>query len=166
MGQAVSRALRRDFGEVGITLDQQLDMRYKGQRHSVRVPVRPGESIETIRAGFLRTYLERYGLDDPVCPIELIGIRVTGYALGERPELAQLHGAPAKGNPVPVAHRDVYFEQAGGRIRTPIYLRTDLPIGFQIAGPAVIEEFSSTSVVGPGDALEVGALGELIIDIG
>ena len=166
LGQSISAALRRDFGNVSIILDQQLDMRYKGQRHSVLVPVHPGDGLDVIHGNFLKTYLNRYGLDDPVCPVELIGIRVTGYATGERPDLAGLHGAPRAGNPVPVAHRDVYFEEASGRARTPVYLRGDLPIGFRCAGPAVIEEFSATTLVGPRDEFEVGELGELRLSIG
>ena len=166
MGQSVRKALRRDFGDVSVTLDQQLDMRYKGQRHSVRVPVSQGDSIPAIRASFLKTYLDRYGLDDPVCPIELIGIRVTGCAIGEHPDLKQLHGAPHTGAPIPVHFRDVYFEEVSGRIRTPVFLRPDLPIGFRGKGPAVIEEFSATTLVGPRDEVEVGELGELYLNVG
>ena len=166
MALSVSRALRRDFGDVSVTLDQQLDMRYKGQRHSVRVPVAQSDSIAAIRASFLKTYLDRYGLDDPVCPIELIGIRVTGYAIGEHPDLRQLHSAPRSGSPAPVSFREVYFEEIAGRTRTPVYLRNDLPVGHRISGPAVIEEFSSTTLIGPRDRLEVGELGELYLYVG
>jgi len=47
----------------------------------------------------------------------------------------------------------------------PVYRRADLPAGFQLAGPAVIEEYSSTTVLGPSDRLVVGELGELDITI-
>jgi N-methylhydantoinase A len=48
----------------------------------------------------------------------------------------------------------------------PIYVRDRLRIGAEIEGPAVIEEFGSTTIIGPGDRLRVGALGEFHIAIG
>jgi hypothetical protein len=38
-----------------------------------------------------------------------------------------------------------------------------LPVGFEIVGPAIVEEYSSTTVVPEGDRLLVGELGELQI---
>jgi N-methylhydantoinase A len=51
------------------------------------------------------------------------------------------------------------------RIDTPLYRRTDLPVGFSLTGPAIVEEYSSTTIVAFGDRLEVGALGELRITV-
>ena len=38
--------------------------------------------------------------------------------------------------------------------------------GNRIAGPALVEEHASTTVVLPGDKLQVDALGNLVIEIG
>jgi N-methylhydantoinase A len=122
--------------------------------------------IEAIRLSFLRTYLERYGLEDPVCPIEIIGIRVIGRAAGDVLELERLHSAPSQGSAAPSGYREVHFEELGGRVRTPIFLREQLPTGFAQEGPAVIEEFSATTLVGPRDRFTIGRLGEINIDIG
>jgi N-methylhydantoinase A len=48
-------------------------------------------------------------------------------------------------------------------LTTPVYRRSELPIGTAIEGPAVVEEYSSTTVIGAGDHLVVGKLGELRI---
>ena len=60
--------------------------------------------------------------------------------------------------------RPVYF---GGRFRpTPTYKRAALLSGNRIKGPALIEEYASTTVLMPGDTMEVDALGNLVIAVG
>ena len=64
----------------------------------------------------------------------------------------------------PVGERPVYF-QDHGLIDTPIYRRDDLPAGFAATGPLIVEEVSSTTVVHPGQRLEVGGSGVMTIDL-
>ena len=81
------------------------------------------------------------------------------------PELEHLLTPAAGGAPSPTAHREVYFPQYG-RLDTPVWRRDQLPSGFAGLGPAVIEEFSSTTIVDPPDRFSVGPLGELRIELG
>jgi N-methylhydantoinase A len=46
-----------------------------------------------------------------------------------------------------------------------VWQRELLPVGFDIAGPAIIEEFSSTTVLMPGDKAQVGAYGEINLEV-
>jgi N-methylhydantoinase A len=64
----------------------------------------------------------------------------------------------------PVSERPVYF-QGHGLIDTPIYRRDDLPAGFAETGPLIVEEVSSTTVVHPGQRLEVGSIGVMTVDL-
>ena len=57
----------------------------------------------------------------------------------------------------------IYFKSAGGTVEAEIYDRDCLEPGFTRAGPAVIEEYGSTTVVWPGDRFEIGALREIRI---
>jgi N-methylhydantoinase A/oxoprolinase/acetone carboxylase beta subunit len=61
--------------------------------------------------------------------------------------------------------RAVFFAESGGYVETPTYHRSQLKAGNRIAGPAVIEEYASTTLLHPGDAVEIEALGDLVIDI-
>lgn len=61
--------------------------------------------------------------------------------------------------------KPVYFRSSGW-VDTPVHLRERLLAGNEIAGPALIEEHASTTVVQPGDRLRVDELGNLQIDIG
>ena len=60
--------------------------------------------------------------------------------------------------------RPVYFASTGF-VDTPTFDRAALKAGNRIEGPALIEEHASTTVVHPGDMLEVDAFGDLIIEV-
>ena len=71
----------------------------------------------------------------------------------------KLHGSEAF-----AGMRPVYFEDEGF-MRTPTYRRSALLAGNRIKGPALIEEYASTTVVHPGDVVTVDAFGDLVIEI-
>jgi N-methylhydantoinase A len=62
--------------------------------------------------------------------------------------------------------RKVYFGQAGGFRNAPTWRRSALLAGNRIAGPALIEEHASTTVLMPDNACEVDAWGNLVIAVG
>jgi len=83
---------------------------------------------------------------------------VSGFGMIERPSIPALE---AKAVAKPETTRAVYFNQAF--VETAIYERAALGPGGRIDGPAIIEEFGSTTVVFPGQFLDVDAHGILII---
>jgi N-methylhydantoinase A len=96
--------------------------------------------------------------------IELINFRVTAIGSAVKPHLEALPAVPSH-QLKPFTHRPVYF-QAQGLVDCPIYRRADLGSGTVIEGPAVIEEVDSTTVVLPGDRLEVDSFGLMTIIVG
>src|SRR5207237_374047 len=76
--------------------------------------------------------------------VELVNFCVSAFGLIERPRMAKLGG---DGKPSAKSVRPVYFE--GAFRDTPIYDRADLPAAFRLDGPAVVEEFGSTTVRSP-----------------
>ena len=71
----------------------------------------------------------------------------------------------AKAKPV-AGSRAVYFPAPHGRVKAQVWQRASLPSGWTLTGPAIIEEYSATTVLLPGDQARVGTLGEIIIDCG
>jgi N-methylhydantoinase A len=144
---------------------READIRYAGQSMEVRVAAPGGaidgsflaKLIEAFHAAHLRTFGYNYA---GAQKIELVNFCVSGFGLIERPQmpkLAEREGA----TPARKSVRPVYFD---GTFRdTPIYDRAALPPGFALAGPAVIEEFGSTTVVFPQQRLHVDPHGILII---
>jgi N-methylhydantoinase A len=151
-----------------IRLVREADVRYAGQSMEVRVAAPGGPIdasflaalIEAFHAAHLRSFGYNYAGRQKV---ELVNFCVSGFGLIERPQIPQL--APrAAVTPARKGVRPVFF--AGGLHDTPVYDRAVLPPGQRLAGPAVIEEFGSTTVVFPGQHLAVDARGCLIVRAG
>ena len=143
---------------------RQIDMRYVGQSYELTIPApgpftgsTPGALLERFHAEHDRTY----GFSAPGEPTECVSIRVATIGRIAKPALRplELDG----GRPDPKERRAVYFAEAGDYVDCPIYDRYTLPAGTRIAGPAVVEEFDSTTVVHPGYAAEIETYGNLIL---
>ncbi len=132
------------------------DVRYVGQGWELVVPAGRPADLDQIRSVFEERHLAIYGfrLDRPV---EVVTIRVFGVVARKKPKLRE---PPAEGEPKPVSHRRVYF---GEWVETPVYWREDLPRGFKLEGPAVVEERHSVAVVPPRWRVEVGPMGTLAL---
>ena len=94
--------------------------------------------------------------------IELVNFHVVARVKSPKPSLSM---EVATGSGRPKGRRLVDFDEAG-RLEATIYERSELAPGEPIAGPAVIEEPASTTVVYPGQRASVDAIGNLRIDIG
>ncbi|MBI4192716.1 MAG: hydantoinase/oxoprolinase family protein [Betaproteobacteria bacterium] len=161
------RALEHDVADRGkIGISRGADLRYAGQEHSVTVELPAEIFAKRDRAGVKKRFDEvhamRYGFNAPNEPAEIVSLRssVVGYLEKPAPKRLALTG----GKRAP-AHRKVHFAEHDDFVDTAVYVRSELPVGARIKGPALVEEYASTTVVFPGDELEVGAFGDLIITI-
>ena len=91
--------------------------------------------------------------------IELVNLCVSGFGVIERPQMPKLASRADK--PESKGGRAVYFGSAF--VETPLFDRAELPAGGRVNGPAIVEEFGSTTVVFPGQFVEVDPHGILII---
>lgn len=164
--EAALITMKNELGAERVCFDYWVEVRYSGQVHTVRVPYSKAAALETFLDAFSTTYRGRYGHTNEGCDVEILGLRLGAEADIPRPDLARLSGSPKTGTPVSVGKRLIYFSAPYGRVETPLWLRESLPVGFSIAGPAIIEEYSATTVLLPEDRAQVGALGELVIRCG
>ena len=111
--------------------------------------------IGAFNAAHLRTFGYNYAGEQK---IELVNLCVSGFGLIERPQLPK--PAIRFDRPEPKGKRAVYF---GGFQDTPVFDRAALPPGGRVNGPAIVEEFGSTTVVFPGQYVEVDPHGILVI---
>jgi N-methylhydantoinase A len=148
-----------------VRLAREADLRYVGQSMEVRVSA-PSGTIDhkfsnELTANFHAAHRRAFGYDyEGRQKVELVNFRVSGFGLIEHARLPKLNPLS---NVIPAkkATRRVYFD--GAWVETAIYERASLPPGCRIEGPAVIEEFGSTTVVFPGQFLEVDPHGILIL---
>lgn len=160
-------AAAREFGGEQATLAWQADMRYRGQRHTVTVGFDGDPSEATLLAAFEAAYARRFGrvLGQDFSP-EVVGLRVIVQGDAPRPSLAALAVLPAPTEQEPRHEMRRLHVRSLGWVDAPVWRRADLPAGFAIAGPAIVEEYSSTLLIGAGDTAVVGTLGEISISIG
>ncbi len=158
-----TNTVSRDLDMESVRFEHDAELRYSGQKHTVRIRLPNKLSAVEIRSGFEAAYAERYGRSHPASSVELIMLRVAAFLPMSKPELSSLAVANAESEPT-AFNRSVYFSSLGERVDTPVYRRHSLPRGFRVSGPAIVEEYSSTTIVGPHDELVVGEYGELQID--
>jgi N-methylhydantoinase A len=164
MEQEARAALVRDFDARDVLFEHHAEMRYAGQRHNIKVPISGLDDPAGIRQAFDRDYKRRYGHADSKAAAELQALHLSAFTRLRRPELARLPRPP--GGARDAERRPVYFGAAGGTLDAHIYDRVALAPGFKAGGPALIEEYGSTTLVWPGDSFEIGALGEIRIHCG
>ena len=145
-----------------------VDMRYLGQEYTVSVAA-PASLHETnlqeLRRSFDAAYDRRYGHSDPGVRAQIVNIRLAAIGLVSKPDLSRLSRA-AQETARPAEHRLVYFGSAATGIETPVLQRSALAVNQVMKGPLIVEEHASTTVVPPGDHIEVASNGCLVIEIG
>ena len=144
-----------------------VDARYKGQEFTimVKVPEEWDASLaERLRAAFEQEYQLRYGHSFPSLPLEIVGLRSIDYVSLPKPLVSALTDSTRQGTGAELGSRSVYFGSAGF-LETPVVIRSDLEIGAHFEGPLVVEEYGSTTILGPRDTMVVDPMGQLVIDI-
>ena len=161
MEEESAGALAAEFATSNALFERHAEMRYRGQRHNIKVPVSGLKEAAQIRAAFERDYKRRYGHADAKAPAEFQALHLSAFARLKQPEIARLPRAAAKSQPAQL--RKIYIGNAGGWLDGQIFHRDALEPGFSATGPAVIEEYGSTTLVWPGDRFEIGTLHEIRI---
>jgi N-methylhydantoinase A len=157
-----------------ILIKRAMDMRYVGQEHAVTVdlPMRvfAKKDRTAIKRHFDEMHALRYGTSAPEERAEIVSLRSTVTGLMRKPPQER---APKGGRAPPKAaftgKRKVYFAadgKAGHLVDTPTWRRAELRAGNRIAGPALVEEHASTTVLSPGDVMTVDEYGNLVIAVG
>jgi N-methylhydantoinase A len=146
------------------------DLRYVGQGYELRVPLPAGrvdaEGLEDVWRRFHEAHRMEYGRAFETSPIEIVNLRVTG--VGRLPKLTQL--APPIGGALADAKVKVgpCVFRHGGRLQsfeTTFYQRHLLAPGAEIAGPAIVLQRDSTTVISPGMHAAVDAIGNIIVEV-
>jgi len=162
--QAEEALAAEGFAPGGQRLTRTLDLRYRGQQWSIKVPIAEG-APDTLRgdsfhidraaarAAFEAEHDRQFGHIQPGGDIQITGLRVTALGRLERasPPVAEGGGA----QPQPVQERPVYVDAALGWRTLPVYAGADLRPGTRLVGPLLVEEATTTLFAGPGDILTV-----------
>ena len=159
----------------GTQLRQFVDMRYAGQAYEIRIPLpdaadattaagvreRVVQAIETFHDSHEDLYGYAYAGKELV---EVVNVGVTGLGLIERPNVPEAQPGSGDSASACTGRTQVYFPQGRGRIDCPIYDRAALRAGNLVRGPAIIQQYDSTTVVEPDWQAVVDGWGTLRLD--
>jgi N-methylhydantoinase A len=154
--QQATRDLREEgFGKDATKLSRSVAMRYVGQSFEINVAW-----SNRFEAAFHAAHRERYGYADQARPTEIVSSRVRATGVTDKPRLKRWplrrsHRANA-------SHTErVWLTERAARLA--VYARDEMTSGSRLEGPAIITEYSSTTMVPPHWVVEVDALLNLII---
>jgi N-methylhydantoinase A len=138
-----------------------VDMRYRGQEHTVTVEVPDTAIWDGLRAQFDAAHKRAYGYAAPDVEVDLTNLRLTLVIPLERSRLPRLARAGAE---APAGERrPIYSTPARQVLDYRVVQRDDLRAGHVIEGPAAVEEAGTTTVIEPGDVITVEDHGCLLI---
>jgi N-methylhydantoinase A len=169
------REFREERWRGGLHYERSLDLRYRGQGYELNVPATDrdkNKDKDNVIARFHDEHQRRYGYHHAGREIELVTLRLRARlrtpqagsqsqsksaAARPRTERKPPRTAPAERAPV------FFHDQA---VTTPVFERGDLVPARPMKGPAVITEYSATTVIPPGKRFWVDASANLLIRIG
>ncbi|MFP5262620.1 MAG: hydantoinase/oxoprolinase family protein [Blastocatellia bacterium] len=157
---SIEREAARDISNEGfpedrVKMERSVAMRYVGQ--SFEIDVAWGKNFDR---AFHAAHRERYGYADEARPTEIVSLRVRARGVTDKPRLKRYaRSKPRRAEPSDSAR--VYLTERAAKV--PVYRRDDLGAGARFRGPAVITEYSSTTLVPSGRTVRVDEWLNLII---
>jgi len=158
---ALRRKAEKDFRAEGwagkIRHAASIDVRYSGQGYEINVPY-----DRRVIDSFRQEHRRRYGYDYPDREVELVTVRLRA-SIPSSISTKRLSDPKKDAGGQKPQQATVIF--SGRKTPSTIWQRDQLPRGRKLSGPAIIVEYSATTVVPPRAVFRIDAAGNLIIDI-
>ena len=159
---------RDEIGQEALDTDhlraqRSLDVRYVGQSYELNVdyPDRRRDLGKAVGDAFHRAHRQRFGYSDPTEPVEIVNLRLKMVVPVEKPLPAAEDAAGDSPREAQVGEARVVFRE--GAFDTSLYLRDRLHCGNRFAGPALVLQMDSTTVIPPGWVAEADGWRNLIL---
>jgi N-methylhydantoinase A len=158
--QAAQKEFRAEGWHGAPHYERSVDLRYRGQGYELNVPATGNLAVR-----FHREHERRYGYHHPGREIELVTLRLRATVRAPQEKIKkEVRVARKSSRTALLAERaPVFFN--GKTIATPVYEREDLFAGQSLKGPAVITEYSATTVIPPGKKFWADRAENLLIEI-
>ncbi|MBI5617414.1 MAG: hydantoinase/oxoprolinase family protein [Gammaproteobacteria bacterium] len=167
--QVLDDLAREGFSGTETAVGGFADMRYAGQAYEVRVPMHvrgtalDEAAIREAMKAFHRAHDDRFGYEyEGRQPVEIVNIGATGYGLFPPLVTAREERRDCAWSTARKALRRGVFRGAG-EVELPIYERSLAPVGVDVDGPCVIEQYDATLVVEPGWRAVLDGGGQIIL---
>lgn len=155
------------FGHEVLEVAYSADVRYTGQDRTITTPVETSwlaGSSEQLRAGlakeFTRRHRQRYGHGDENAAIQIVTMRCRAVAPVKRPVT---RGSFSDQGVSAVSQRPIWFTATGWVESVPVYERESMTAQDAIAGPCVVDEWTTTVIVPPDWTAELDEIGNVVL---
>ena len=143
-----------------------VDLRYIGQGFELTVPASLDAEVSraALQEACLRFHARHeqlYSFARPSEPVELVNVRYRASLAVAKPALRPLAREPAT---LELSARPVYFDVVDDFLETQVILRDRLGAGARLAGPALVQEPDTVTVIAPGQTACIDDHGNLLIE--
>ncbi|MCP4958507.1 MAG: hypothetical protein GY925_04470 [Actinomycetia bacterium] len=142
-----------------------VDMCYRSQLWSLRIDVTPNTDTSQIREAFEAEYERLYGHTQPGGNLEVTAVSVVMSGRSSIAELAAGRGVVSGRTPVPDSVRRCWVDAATGWAEVAVFDGSHLSPGDELTGPLIIEDRTTTVLVGAHDQVRVGPNGDFEISV-
>lgn len=145
-----------------IVLQRNVEMMYQGQWRSLAVPAPANVSdIDVLIDGFHTEHEREFNYRRDDAPVSIFRVALTATGMVPKAKL-QTHDVK-KNTPTTDNTREVWFE--GKAFMAMVFERDNLAAGAMFVGPAIVEQFDSTTVIPPATTAEVDTYMNIIIRV-
>jgi N-methylhydantoinase A len=155
--QEIGVELKKEEWKGTAVYEPSADLRYRGQGYEISLPF-GADLLQRFHAEHQR----RYGYHNSAREVEIVTLRMRGRVAS--PEKLAAMRPDSRRETAKPATASVYFD--GRRVRTQVLPRTSLKAGRCYKGPAIITEYSATTVVPPGFTFQADKAVNLLVEVG
>lgn len=166
MEQTGTHAYKKDdYLPQDVRFEYYLDLRYKGQEHSVKLKLEQADiiNIEDVENDFHKLHEKRYAFQLVDTEVEIMNFHLVAEVKVNKPVIAKIPIRGKKLNDALLTQDHVDYDESGTHLSS-FYDREKLEPEMEIIGPAVIVENSVSTVVPPNHRLKVDRYANLIIN--
>jgi N-methylhydantoinase A len=152
----IAEELKKEDWKGRVVFEPSCDIRYRGQGYELNLPY-----TADVLKRFHAEHKRRYGYSSPERDLEVVTVRMRGRVASPE-KLSRLKIREEQGK-LRSSNQMVHF--AGRRYKTQVIPRSSIQQRRRYRGPAIITEYSATTVVPPGLSYQKDRAGNLLIEV-
>jgi N-methylhydantoinase A len=165
--RALQDVAEEGLDRAALRLKPQFDLRYLHQGYHLTVDAPESEVMEThkaaIKSAFDDLHRRSYGASAPEEDVELVTLRLLAEVPLPHLRLPRIAAGTGRGAGAQLGRRPLYDLERRAFADAEVFDRARLGAGDRLAGPAIVEQYDSTTVVLAGQSLTVDEVGNLLI---
>ncbi len=168
--KAMDEMVEEGFPEGSVTLSRYADAKYPAQIHELTIPVEAeGEltaaDVKKMETTFHDLHERMFSYSVRQSSVDVFHWRVVARRKVDHPAIPTLSKTRASEAVAKKGTREVYFGDINSYRKTDIFDGDALQYGMTVAGPAVVEQATTTVVVFQGQRLAVNEFGDFVLEL-